>query len=110
MTYTSPLAGANNEPLAGVIEDAAPPSTYAVAAVIEGQRGAVLRAVGLTLARGVAIAPGLWLAGRAFKIEGLRGWKLVGTSLAASSMITLFMFGWYSLGTKLSFLGKGGPK
>lgn len=94
----------------GVIEDSAPPSTYAVAAVIQGQRGAVLRMIGLTAARGAAITPGLWLSGKALGIKELTGWKLVGTAMAASSCITIFMYVWYSMGAKLSFLGQGGPK
>jgi hypothetical protein len=100
------LVGA--EPLRGVIEDSAPPSTYAVAAVLQGQRGAILRTVGLTAARGLAILPGLWITGKVLKIEELKGWKLVGASMAASSCITGFMLLWYYVGSKFTSFSPNG--
>ena len=40
-----------------------PPSTYAIAALMEGQPGSIGRVANLTLSRMVFIAPGLFLAG-----------------------------------------------
>lgn len=95
--------------LVGVVEDAAPPSTYAVAAVLQGQRGSTLRIVGLTLARGTAILPALWVAGKILKISELKvGWKLVGAAMAASTGISLAMLAWYYLGSKFPSFNPNG--
>jgi hypothetical protein len=67
-----------------------PPSTYAVLAVMEGEEGAWGRVALATGVRALAILPGLWAV-------GLRGWKLPGWSLAASTSITLWLFALYSL-------------
>lgn len=104
MTYRLQGVGA----VKGVIEDQAPPSTYAVAALIDGQRGAILRTVGLTALRSVFIAPGLWVAGKAMKIDGLRGWRLLGAALLASSGITLGMLLWYTVFNKVGVPQRNG--
>jgi len=40
-----------------------PPSTYAIAALVDGEPGALGRVVELTLTRSMLIAPGLYVAG-----------------------------------------------
>lgn len=108
MTYRSPLKGVGaaaspdyGPAIQGVIEDQAPPSTYAIASVLAGHRGAILRTVGLTALRSVFIAPGLWIAGKMFKVE-LTGWKLIGTSLFASTTISASMMAYYYLMSKIT--------
>lgn len=61
-----------------------PPSDYAIDALVHGQPGGLPRTLGLTAARSLLIAPGLYLA-------GLRGRGLLTASVAASASITLGM-------------------
>lgn len=97
------MTQAYKSPLVGIVEDSAPPSTYAVAAVLQGQRGSIPRMMALTVARGTAILPALWIAGKVLKIPELKmGWKLVGASMAASTGITLSMIVWYWMGSKFT--------
>lgn len=72
------------------IEPKAPPSSYAIAAALEGEPGALGRVFFGTLQRSVFIVPGLLLA-------GLRGEPLVRTALLASTSITYCFFGLYAL-------------
>lgn len=67
----------------------APPSSYAIAALLEGEPNALDRVVRLTLKRVLFIAPGLFLAGR-------RGENLVKESLAASASITVLLTFYYA--------------
>lgn len=78
-----------------------PPSTYAIQALVNGEPGAFQRVVGLTLLRTALIVPGLWLAGKAFREEPFTGAKLVGSSFLASSTITLGMYGYAFVRTKM---------
>lgn len=78
------------------IQEAAPPSTYAVAAFLEGQSGSGVRLLGLTALRAVFILPGLWLASSMSPVK-LSGGQLVAFSLASSATITGGMIGWYKL-------------
>lgn len=70
------------------IEANAPPSSYAIADVIEARPGAWPRTVGLTAWRSVVIAPGLALA-------GVRGRRLVAGSIGASCVLTAYLLGYY---------------
>ena len=78
------------------IEQAAPPSTYAVAAFLGGQPGSGARLLGLTALRAVFILPGLWLASSMSNVK-MSGGQLVAFSLASSVTITGGMIGWYKL-------------
>jgi hypothetical protein len=71
----------------------APPSDYAIADLVNGVPGAVWRVAGLTLLRSLIIAPGLALM-------GMRGQKLVTSSLAASSTVSVSMALIYSVRKK----------
>jgi hypothetical protein len=70
------------------IEPNAPPSSYAIADVIEGRPGGWTRTFGLTLWRAVIISPGLIVA-------GVRGRPLVVGSLLGSVSATLYLLGYY---------------
>jgi hypothetical protein len=70
-----------------------PPSSYAVAGVLEGERGAWNRVAFGTLQRSLFIAPGLAMA-------GIRGGELVKGSLYSSLSITGFIFLTYILRKK----------
>jgi len=78
------------------IQEAAPPSTYAVAAFLEGQPGSGMRLLGLTALRAVFILPGLWIASAMSPVK-LSGGQLVAFSLASSATITGGMLGWYKI-------------
>lgn len=80
------------------VQEASPPSTYAVAAFLQGERGSGMKLLGLTAIRSAFILPGLWLAnGFAPKESKLSGGQLVAYSLASSGTITLGMLAWYKL-------------
>lgn len=78
------------------IAEASPPSTYAVAAFLEGQPGSGTRLLGLTALRAAFILPGLWIASAMSPVK-LSGGQLVAFSLASSATITGGMIGWYKL-------------
>lgn len=78
------------------IAEASPPSTYTVAAFLEGQPGSGTRLLGLTALRAVFILPGLWIASAMSPVK-LSGGQLVAFSLASSATITGGMIGWYKL-------------
>lgn len=73
------------------MESGAPPSSYAVAAVVNGERGGIPRLIGVTGVRALMIAPGIWIADRLMrgKNEPLSIWRTGGMSLAASTTISL---------------------
>jgi hypothetical protein len=73
------------------MQRAAPPSTYAIQALLEGQKGALLRVGQTTLTRTAFIAPGLYLA-------GLRGRDLVRATAYASLSITAGLVLYYAWG------------
>lgn len=65
-------------------EPQAPPSTYAVAALIDGEPGALPRVVGLTLLRAVPIGVGLYIAGERKHV--VRNATIVSTTLTAGML------------------------
>lgn len=71
----------------------APPSDYAIADMVNGVPGAAWRVAGLTLLRSLIIAPGLALV-------GVRGSKLVASSLVASGSVSLGMTLLYAIRKK----------
>ena len=75
------------------IRPKSPPSSYAVAGTLEGERGAWGRVFIGTLQRSLFIAPGLAMA-------GVRGNQLVKGSLYSSATITGFIFITYILRKK----------
>lgn len=76
--------------------DQAPPSSYAVTSLVRGEPGALLRVAGLTAVRSFFIAPGIYLAGKAFGFsDKLTPWKLAGASLITSISLSTFMCAWY---------------
>lgn len=78
------------------MEANAPPSSYAVAGVLDGERGAVMRLAGLTILRGVFIAPGLWVTARLFKVE-TTPLQLLALSFGGSATISIGMIGYYAV-------------
>ena len=66
------------------MEEGAPPSDYAIEALVRGRPGGLSRTVVLTAWRSLLIAPGLYVA-------GVRGKSLAWGSVAASVSITLGM-------------------
>jgi hypothetical protein len=91
----SPLPGPSFDRPAPQLEQAAPPSTYAVEAVLEGHSGAALRLLGLTALRSFFILPGLWAASRVVNVK-LDGVQLLVFSLASSMTISAGMVLWYA--------------
>lgn len=71
------------------VKPGGPPSSYAIAALLEGEPNALNRVLGLTLRRVLFIAPGLFVAGR-------RGTDLLKESLAASASITVLLTFYYA--------------
>lgn len=72
-------------------ERQSPPSTYAIAALVNGEPGAAGRVVTLTLSRAIPIGVGLRIAGQRE--------RLVRSSLIVSTSITVAMLG-YAYGRK----------
>ncbi len=72
------------------IEKKSPPSSYAIAGVLEGEPGSMGRVIIGTLQRSLFLAPGLGLS-------GLRGEQLVRAALLGSASITASLFGLYTL-------------
>ena len=70
------------------IEPNAPPSSYAIADVIEGRPGGWRRTAGLTAWRAVVISPGLIIA-------GIRGRPLILGSILGSVSATVYLLGYY---------------
>jgi len=73
-----------------------PPSTYAVAAVVDGDVAAIPRLLGLTALRATFIAPGLWVAAWATGVK-VTPLQLVGFALGGSFTISCGMVLWYAL-------------
>lgn len=72
------------------LERGSPPSSYAVAAALEGEPGSWGRVLVGTLQRSLFLAPGIALA-------GVRGEQLVKAALLGSAGITGVLFAIYSL-------------
>ena len=89
-----PSALGNVVPLgnADTVPQGSPPSSYAAYALVDGERGALLRFAGLTVLRALLIAPGVALA-------GARGQKLILGSLAGSAFISAAALG-YTIASK----------
>lgn len=75
---------------AGYVEAHSPPSSYAVAAALDGEPGAWVRVFGVTASRAIIIFPGLYLG-------GIRGKHLFTGAVAASTVITGMLFVMYGL-------------
>lgn len=85
------------------MEGGAPPSSYAVASVVNGEPGGTVRLVGVTFLRSIFIAPGLWLGAKIVGVDQyVMGWKLVGMTVGASSSISLGLLAWYFIKSKLA--------
>ncbi len=72
------------------VEAQAPPSSYAIADMIEGKSGALPRVVKLTALRSVFLVPGLYVA-------GIRGATLLKGAGFGSVGLSLYLLGLYSL-------------
>jgi hypothetical protein len=68
-----------------------PPSSYAVASLLEGEPGAIGRVVEATFLRTLFVIPGLYAA------TPLRGKQLLTAALAGSASITLSLMIYYML-------------
>lgn len=72
------------------MEQGAPPSKYAVAALLDGEPGATGRVIASTAKRMLLIAPGLWAV-------GLRDKELLKSTAAASISITVGLIAYYAI-------------
>ena len=81
--------------MAEYLERDAPPSLYAVSAVLEGEPGAWPRVVGNTLLRAAFLAPGAWVG---FKLAGgqPRVGQVASAALGGSIGITAGLFALYA--------------
>lgn len=86
------------------MQSESPPSSYAIASVINGEPGGFMRVIGVTLLRAGFIAPGLWVASRIFPGETVKlgGWQLLGFSVASSTTISLGLLAWYGIRSALA--------
>tara|TARA_Y100000310_G_scaffold135227_1_gene134104 strand:+ start:918 stop:1196 length:279 start_codon:yes stop_codon:yes gene_type:complete len=75
---------------ASLVQQKSPPSTYAIAALMDGEPKSVRRVAGLTLERAFFLGTGLFLS-------GLRGRQLIKSSVLASTAITAWIIGDYAL-------------
>lgn len=91
-----PNGSAQARPQDPNLENGAPPSSYAVVDVLDGERGAILRLAGLTALRGLFIMPGLWIVGRLSKVE-MTPMQLLVLSFGGSTTISLGMIGYYAV-------------
>lgn len=64
-----------------LVQSQSPPSTYAIAALLDGEKQSGMRVLGLTLERAFFIGTGLYVA-------GFRGQELMRGALSASTAIT----------------------
>ena len=83
------------------IENGAPPSTYAVAAVLKNEPGSFARLIGVTILRAIFIVPGLWLSAKFVPGVQMGLPQSIGVGLAASASISAGLLGWYFLKSKL---------
>lgn len=72
------------------VEAQAPPSSYAIADMIEGNPGALPRVAKLTALRSIFLIPGLYMA-------GIRGTMLLKGAGLGSVSLSLYLLGLYSL-------------
>lgn len=71
------------------VEDNAPPSSYAIADMIEGKPGSLSRVVKLTAVRSLFLVPGLYVA-------GVRGPTLLKGAAWGSVGLSLYLLGLYT--------------
>lgn len=83
------------------IENGAPPSTYAVAAVLKNEPGSFARLIGVTILRAIFIVPGLWAAGKIIPGVKIDLPQSIGVGLTASASISIGLLGWYYLKSKM---------
>jgi hypothetical protein len=98
--YRGAAVGAGRGGLYGQtpVENGAPPSTYAIAAFLEGEPGSTARLIGTTVLRSVFIVPGVWVASKVFAREADLSMLQIGAmGLTASSTITAGLLLWYWL-------------
>ena len=81
------------------VDNGSPPSTYAVAGVLNREPGSVARLVGVTAIRAVCIMPGIWVVTKLVAPE-VSTWKTILISLGGSATISLGMLLWYYLRMK----------
>lgn len=86
------------------VEDRAPPSSYAVASVLDGDPGAIVRLAGLTMLRGCFIVPGMWVASRLTKID-LEPLQILSLSFGGSATISAGMLAYYAIQRALGAQG-----
>lgn len=82
-------------------ERGSPPSSYAVLAVLEGQDGAIMRLIGLTLLRGAFVIPGIWVAAKLARVD-MEPWQLITMGFAGSATISAGMLGYYAIQRRLN--------
>lgn len=73
-----------------LVEEGSPPSSYAIADLVQGKPGSLGRTASLTAQRAFFIVPGLYVA-------GIRGTQLLTGSIYGSAGITLWLVGLYTL-------------
>jgi hypothetical protein len=96
MPSQAPKGLGNVVPLgAADVPQGSPPSSYAAHAVVQGERGALVRFAGLTVLRSLLIAPGM-------AVVGVRGRPLLLGSLAASGLISVAAIGYCWSGRRAS--------
>lgn len=76
------------------VDNGSPPSTYAVAGVLNKEPGSIARLVGVTAIRSICIAPGIWIVTKLVAPE-VSTWKVLLISLGGSATISLGMLVWY---------------
>lgn len=81
------------------VDNGSPPSTYAVAGVLNKEPGSVARLVGVTAIRAVCIMPGIWVVTKLVAPE-VSTWKTILISLGGSATISIGMLLWYWLRMK----------
>ncbi len=81
------------------VDNGSPPSTYAVAGVLNKEPGSVARLVGVTAIRAVCIMPGIWVVTKLVAPE-VSTWKTILISLGGSATISIGMLVWYWLRMK----------
>lgn len=85
------------------VPEGSPPTSYAAYAVLQGEKGALLKFSALTLLRSLIIAPGMAVA-------GIRGKKLLYGSMAASGVVSAVALGYcYALGQAAAKEASAGP-
>lgn len=74
--------------LGQVVEDHAPPSSYAIASFLLNEPGSFGRVLALTAIRTVFIIPGVWLAGKVVPGVRVRGLQHVAVASLVSTTLT----------------------